>query len=187
MVASTVYGFQEPLEQICVALKTYGYDVWNSHLGTIPVHPWRSNLQNCVDAAKKCDAFVGIIRPFYGSGIIGKRSITHEELITAIHQRKPRWFLAHRDVVFAKQLLRQYMYDKQGKRKRFQFRKTAVMDDLRVIDMYDDAIQTTVNPAARVGHWVQEFFRLEEALRYIDAQFQDIAQIRQIISKKVTP
>ena len=30
MVASTVYGFQDQIEQICSVLQVYGYEVWNS-------------------------------------------------------------------------------------------------------------------------------------------------------------
>jgi len=75
MVASSVYHFEDQLRQICAVLTGFGYDVWNSHIGTIQVHPGRSNQENCVVAAQTCDAFLGIIRPFYGSGVIGGRSI----------------------------------------------------------------------------------------------------------------
>jgi hypothetical protein len=81
MVASTVYHFGDQLRQICAVLSGFGYNVWNSFIGTIPVHPGQSNLQNCVSAALQCDAFLGIIRPFYGSGVVGARSITHEECL----------------------------------------------------------------------------------------------------------
>ncbi len=84
MVASTVYHFEDQLNQICAVLNGFGYEVWNSHIGTIPVHPGSSNLENCVAAARDCDIFLGIIRPFYGSGRIGARSITHEEFREAI-------------------------------------------------------------------------------------------------------
>jgi len=74
MVASTVYHFEDQLRQICAVLTGFGYEVLNSHIGTIQVHPGRSNQENCVAAASECDAFLGIIRPFYGSGVIGPRS-----------------------------------------------------------------------------------------------------------------
>lgn len=38
MVASTIYGFEDQLTQICATLKSYKYDVFNSHIKTIPVH-----------------------------------------------------------------------------------------------------------------------------------------------------
>ena len=65
MVASSVYGFQTDLDQICGVLQGYGYTVWSNHLGTIATHPGRSNLDNCLEAVRQCDVFLGIIRPFY--------------------------------------------------------------------------------------------------------------------------
>ena len=35
MVASTVHGYEDQVERVCVVLDQYGYDVLNSHLGTI--------------------------------------------------------------------------------------------------------------------------------------------------------
>ncbi|MBE9468500.1 MAG: hypothetical protein IMY72_09325 [Bacteroidetes bacterium] len=48
--------------------------------------------------------FLGIIRPFYGTGNIGEKNITFEEIKKAIELKKPYWFLVHRDVVFARLL-----------------------------------------------------------------------------------
>ena len=99
MVASTVYQFEDSLEQICAVLNGFGYEVWNSHIGTIPVDPTLSNLENCVSAVKNCDLFLGIVRSQYGSGVVGDISITHAECREAVRLRIPRWFLAHRDDV----------------------------------------------------------------------------------------
>src|SRR5690349_10224336 len=103
MVASSVYGFETDLDQICGVLDTYGYSVMNSRRGTIPTHPGKTNKDNCLDAVRECDVFLGIIRPFYGSGVVGERSITHEEVRLAIELNKPRWFLVHGHVTFARQ------------------------------------------------------------------------------------
>jgi len=187
MVASTVYHFEDQLNQICGILSGFGYAVWNSFIGTIPVHPGRSNLENCVVAARECDAFLGIVRPFYGSGRIGERSITHEEFLEAVRHRKPRWFLVHRDVTFARQLLKPYIFNPDGTRTSFELKKNPVMDDLRVIDLYHDAIQNSIPPVDRKGHWAQEFYRLPEALIYIDSQFKDARRIRRICTDMVRP
>lgn len=187
MVASTVYHFEDQLRQICAVLSGFGFNVWNSYIGTIPVHPGQSNLQNCVSAASHCDAFLGIIRPFYGSGVVGARSITHEECLEAMRRVKPRWFLAHRDVTFARQLLRPYLYNEDGTRTGFALKKTAVMDDLRVIDLYNDAIQHTVPLADRKGHWVQEFNGMEDVLNHLNSQFKDVARVRKICGEMAKP
>ncbi|MFO7937983.1 MAG: DUF4062 domain-containing protein [Kiritimatiellia bacterium] len=180
MVASTVHHYEDQIRQVCAVLSGFGYDVWNSHIGTIPQHPGFSNLKNCKEAARNCHIFVGFIRPFYGSGIVGARSITHEEFRVARQKGKPRWFMAHRDVTFSRQLLKPYMFKRDGKPTNFKLKKNPVLDDLRVIDLYNDAIQNHIPVARRRGHWVQEFYRIEEVLEYLDNQFKDVRRIRKI-------
>lgn len=104
MVGSTVYGFENELYQVVALLQTLGYEVLNSHVGTIKVNPKLSNLENCLNAVDECDLFLGIIRPYYGTGNIGEKNITFEEIKRAIELKKPYWFLVHRDVVFARKL-----------------------------------------------------------------------------------
>ncbi|HSK73242.1 MAG TPA: DUF4062 domain-containing protein [Pyrinomonadaceae bacterium] len=184
MVASTIYGFEDQLDQICSTLQTYGYRVWNSHFKTIPVHPGKSNTENCLLAVASCDIFFGVIRPQYGSGIIGEISITHQEMLKAIELKKPRWFVVHRDITIARQLLKQYMYDENNQSNPdFTFRSTNVIDDIRVIDLYNDTILNDVPPNERIGHWVDEYFRLGDILKCIETQFADINRIREIIEQ----
>ena len=195
MVASSVYGFETDLDQICGVLQGYGYEVLNSRLGTIPTHPNKSNLENCLDAVRQCDAFLGIVRPFYGSGKIGERSITHEEMRLSIHLNKPRWFLVHGHVTFARSLLKQFREFNQPKPwvpkrlleilgcSRFQFQKTSVMDDLRVIDMYEDVIRNDQPVLQRTGNWAQEFYTLTQALPYLRTVFTDVSRVRQSVEE----
>lgn len=184
MVASTIYGFEDQLDQICSILQGYGYEVWNSHFKTIPVHPGKSNTENCLLAVQTCDVFFGIIRPQYGSGVIGDFSITHQEMLTAIQLKKPRWFIAHRDITIARQLLRQYMFDEKGQpNPDFVYRRNSVMDDVRVIKLYNDTILNDVPPKERIGHWVDEYFRLGDILKCIETQFADINRIRKIVEQ----
>lgn len=187
MVASTVYHFEDQLRQICRTLESLGYEVWNSHIGTMPtIHPGRSNLDNCVAAAQNCDVFLGIIRPFYGSGIIGPRSITHEEFLAAIKLSRPRWFLVDRDVAFARQLLK-HLLAPDGTRPNLKLEKNSFMDDLRVIELYRDALQENIPLEERKGHWVQEFYRMDEALTHIVKQFGDTEKIREICKEMNRP
>ncbi len=102
MVGSTVYGFEDQLSQIVAQLQLLDYDVLNSYNGSIKVNPTLSNLDNCLNAVKECDLFLGIIRPYYGTGNIGEKNITFEEIKLAIKLKKPYWFLVHRDVVFSR-------------------------------------------------------------------------------------
>jgi hypothetical protein len=185
MVASSVYGFEDSLKQICAILQSYGYDVLNSHIGTIATHPAKSNQEICLDAVRQCDAFLGIIRPFYGSGMVGSRSITHDEMRLAVQLLKPRWFLVHSRVTFARQLLRQYLKRKNGlpRKRPLKFRKTSVLDDLRVLEMYEDVVQSDTSIEKRKGHWAHEFYELPQALRYIETQFAETDRVRQIVNE----
>ena len=101
MVSSSVYGFQNELTQICALLKKMGYEVWNSHIGTIKVGSPFSTMGNSIKAAEACDLFLGIIRTNCGTGNINGKNITFEEMKAAVAMKKPYWFLAHHDVVFA--------------------------------------------------------------------------------------
>lgn len=184
MVASTIYGFEDQLNQICAALKGYGYEVLNSHLKTIPVDPNKSNLENCLLAVEACDLFFGIVRSQYGSGVVGAISITHEEMRKAIELKKPRWFVAHRDITVARQLLKQYMFDKDGNANPdFSYKRTNIIDDIRVIDLYNDTILNDVPVEERKGHWVDEYFRLDDILQCVETQFKNTQRIRDIVEQ----
>lgn len=184
MVASTVYGFQDQIEQICATLSGYGYEVWNSHIRTIPLNPGMSNPQNCLLAVQNCDAFFGIIRPRYGAVVEGDISITHQEIRQAIELRKPRWFIAHRDITVARQLFKQYMFDNDGNpNPDFNYRRTDIMDDVRVLDLYNEAIMNELPADERVGHWVDEFYKIGDVLSCLETQFSDVERVREIVNQ----
>lgn len=184
MVASTINGYEDQLEQICATLQGYKYEVWNSHIKTIPVHPGLSNTENCLRAVETCDMFLGIIRTRYGATQGGELSITHQEMLRAIELKRPRWFIAHRDIAIARQLLHQYMFLEDDEiNPAFTYRRTEVMDDIRLIRLYNDTILNDVDPAERVGHWVDEFFRIGDILRVIQTQFEDQDRMREIVEQ----
>jgi len=185
MVSSVVYGVEELLEQIYAVLTKYGYDVWMSHKGTVPVISTRTAFENCLAAVDKCDLFLGLITPHYGSGIAkGEISITHQELLRAIELNKPRWLLAHDQVVFARTLLRSLGHKKASERAGLPFEKNAVFGDLRVIDMYEAAILHEINLLEdRKGNWVQKFVSPDDALLYASAQFYRYQEVEQFLGE----
>lgn len=108
MVSSTVYGIEELLEQVYALLGGFGYEVWMSHKGTVPVYPNKTAFESCLMAVERCDLFLAILTPQYGSGAVdGELGITHQELLRAIQLNKPRWILAHAYVPFARSLFQQ--------------------------------------------------------------------------------
>lgn len=186
MLASTVYGFAENLEAVYATLSEFGYEVWCSYKGTIPAHPGKSNLENCLEAVKNCDLFLGILRPYYGSGVIGATSITHEEVKTAVDENKPRWFLAHRDIDLIRQLLKKlYVENPDGtKNRNFKLDSSPILDDLRVLDTYNYALMNHVPVGERTGHWVQSYFNFSiEGMQFIRFQFRDTDVIRRIVEQ----
>lgn len=68
---------------------------------------------------------------------------------------KTRWFIAHHYVTFAREILKQYMYRGSRMNKGFTFKKTAIMDSHKVIDMYNDAIQHQLNFSDRKANYAQ--------------------------------
>lgn len=174
MVSSCVYGIEELLEQVFAILSGAGFTVWMSYKGTVPVHPGKSNFDNCLAAVDACDLFLGILTTRYGSGRdteAGTPSITHREVMRALEFEKPRWFLAHHDLVFARRLLSDLGHDDGDKRKRLALAHKGVIDDLRVIDMYDAVIQAETKLKDRIGNWAQPFVTKEDANVFVVAQF----------------
>lgn len=183
MVASTVYQNRDLLLQICGILNNYGYHVINSEYGTVYPPLGMNNIDACIAAVGECDIFFGIINPMYSTGI------THLEFQRAIEINKPRRFIAHSFVTFSRKLLAQYMYADAAKNQRnnFEIQTTSVMDSVKVIDMYNDAVQINLAYEERKYHWVQEFFRPDEALRHVDTLFRDIKRVERELANFNNP
>jgi len=180
MVGSTVYGFEDQLSQIVAQLNTLGYDIMNSHYGSIKVNPNLSNLDNCLKAVDECDLFLGIIRPYCGTGNIGEKNITFEEIKEVIRLKKPYWFLVHRDVVYTRLLLKK-MKLKSGDE--VIFSDNRLFDKLS-IEMYEYVIKNHIPVTLRNGNWAQEFYRLDEMMVYINTQFTDKDFINEVMKHK---
>jgi hypothetical protein len=182
MVSSVVYGYEELLDRIYASLSTFGYEVWLSHKGTMPVYPNMTALESCREAVQNCDLFLGIILPHYGTGKEDPKddSIVHEELRIAIQENKPRWILAHDHVVFARSLIEKLQIKKRAAPKpekldrgALSLDKNTVFQDLRIIDMYELAIRRDVIVYRdRKGNWVQKFSSTEEANLFAVSQFR---------------
>lgn len=187
MISSSVYGFEDHTNQICGLFEQLGYKPISSHYKTMPTDPSESNLENCLEAVRNCDAFFGIVRPFYGSGKIDDTSITHEEMKLAIDLKIPRWFVVHRDIRVARVLFKQYMYNSDGSLNiEFKYQPTKLLDDIRLIDMYNDIIQNDIPPEERIGHWAEEYFYVDDINKVIETQFKESSRILEIIEKMRT-
>lgn len=203
MVSSTVYGIEELLDRVYAILTNFGYEVWMSHKGTVPVLPNGTAFENCLYAVRECDLFLGIITTQYGSGKEDKDtlSITHQELLKAIDLNKPRWILAHDHVVFSRTLLRNLGYKSSKDRSELVLAKNMVIDDLRVIDMYEAAIRHDIQLKDRKGNWVQkfvtdddaqlfasaQFYRYQEVERFVEEHLKDAKTVGKQIVKEVNP
>ena len=188
LVSSTVYGIEELLERIYATLTTFGYEVWMSHKGTLPVHSGSTAFDNCLKAVDQCDLFLGIITPSYGSGMDDSGlSIVHQEINRAIELNKLRWLLTHDQVVFARRLLRDLGHNTPEKRKKLKLKPGAnSITDLRVIDMYEDAIRhEEPRMTERYGNWVQKFNSDPDALLFASAQFSRFQEVERFIQENM--
>ncbi|MGD9707302.1 MAG: DUF4062 domain-containing protein [Candidatus Delongbacteria bacterium] len=186
LVSSTVYGIEELLERVYTLLTQFGYEVWMSHKGTVPVFSNKSAFENCIEAVEKCDLFLGVITPSYGSGRGegDELSITHKELKEAIRLNKPRWLLSHDHVVFARSFLKVLGFDSKKKRDELNLAKNNVFSDLKIIDMYEDAtMESEKNVSERKGNWVQKFQSDDDALLFTSAQFSRFQEVEEFIKE----
>ncbi len=188
MVSSTVYEIEELLDRIYTLLTAFGYEVWMSHKGTMPVFSNQSAFENCIRAVEKCDLFLCLITPYYGSGIDGDGlSITHQELKKAIELKKPRWLLAHDYVVFSRKFLNDLDFKGQKGRGKLNLkRKASSLSDLRLIDMYEDAILSQHPLRDRQGNWVQKFQTNEDAFLFATAQFSRYQEVEAFIEENLS-
>lgn len=186
MLASTVYGFEDQLSKIIHDVAERDFNVLSSFQGSIKVNPKLSNLDNCVQAVDEANWFLGIIRPYYGTGNINKKNITFEEIKRAIQLNKPRWFYIHRDVIFAAKILGSIQVNNtEGS-------KTKTSNELlpnhhidkEAIDLYNFVIKNDEKQLElRNGNWAQEFFVFTEALIYIRSQFLDFNFVENLLNK----
>lgn len=187
MVSSTVYGIEELLEQIFGILNGAGFTVWMSHKGTVPVDPAKSNFENCLDAVENCDLFLGILTTRYGTGKddeTGGLSITHREVRKALQRNIPRWFLAHHDLIFARSLIRDLGYKTADQRAKLKLTGGKLIDDLRVIDVYEEVIQAEKKLRDRRGNWAQPFATPPDANIFVVAQFLRYAEAIDIVKRQ---
>lgn len=177
------------LDDIYTLLDTYGYDVLMSHKGTIPVDSHKSNLENCLEAVRKSDVFVGIIRPLRGSGVmVGGKTITEYEFEEAYKLDIPRFVLVDSDVVFARRFL-DFM---DIKLEDIPFKKLKQKDDQEFlvknevlhstsIEMYEMALRKNMPLDKRVGNWVQSYHNFDDIRMHLESQFQYVSWIKKLM------
>lgn len=187
-VSSTVYGVEELLDRIYSQLNNFGYEVWMSHKGTLPVDSNLTAFQNCLRGVENCDLFLALITPRYGSGIDTTNpdslSITHQEIKKAIELNKKRWILTHDYVVFARQLINDLGYKTIEERKKLTLRKGAFsITDLKIIDMYEDATREEEKLDDRIGNWVQKYRSDSDSILFITAQFSRFQEAEAFIEE----
>ena len=72
-------------------------------------------------------------------------------------------------------------------RNNFEIQPASVMDSVKVVDMYNDAVQINLAYEERKYHWVQEFFRPDEALRHVETLFRDIKRVERELANINNP
>lgn len=196
-VSSTVYDFETDLRRIFATLDGFGYDVYMSKEGTIPLDSRLSNLVNCVNGVEECDVFLGIVRPCIGSGVLEKdgRSITAQEFDKAIELNMPRFILADYRVEFAHKFLKfmnmnldniplniENIIEINGEKVKKVKPNNLVHGEC--VEIYRLAIQDAKEPVNRTGNWAQPYKDGEDIQRFIESQFKDVERIKDLINGK---
>lgn len=195
-VSSTVYDFETDLRRIFATLDGFGYDVYMSKEGTIPLDSRLSNLVNCVNGVEDCDIFLGIVRPRIGSGVLEKngRSITAQEFDKAIEIGMPRFILADYRIEFAHKFLNLMNLNIDSiPLNREKIEKQENGEDVKIllpnnvvhgecVEIYRLAIQDQIKPANRIGNWAQPYKDSEDIQRFIESQFKDVERIKNLIN-----
>lgn len=181
-VSSTVYNFEDILENVYALLDGYGYDVYLSKKGTIPLDSKLSNVANCEMGVEDCDVFVGFIRPYYGSGVLEDGvSITEKEFIKAFELNVPRFILSDQRVSFTRRLLN-WLQLKPSDIPNVKGGKHNMVIDGRCVALYNRAILDDVHPvSSRVGNWVQDYYDWDDIRIHLEAQFKDVERIKRLI------
>ena len=184
MISSTVYGFEGTIRQMDAVLRGFGYEVLNNEVGSIMPRPGQTVPEACLEAVDDCDYFIGVIRGHYGtaqqgqSGLEdGEVSVTHLEQRRATVLDKPRSFFVERKVDFRTTgaqtrpgpLQPNPATDANGDPiwdlplaagEQNPFRRNAMISDLRVIAMLEEAQRGSGGDwAARTNNWCQRFDR----------------------------
>ena len=100
--------------------------------------------------------------------------------------------LAHEQVINARRLLMDLGYADATARKALTLRKGAVIiDDMRLIDMYEKATREERPLEERTDNWVQQYRMPPEALQFAEEQFSRVEENRGYVeewrAKKVAP
>lgn len=187
MVSSTVYGIEELLDRVYTLLTAAGYEVWMSHKGSLPVFSDKSAFENCLEGVRQCQIFLGIIGTRYGTGVNKNDpeslSIVHQELRLAIQLKKARWLLAHENILTARTLFSKLGHAGIEGRKSLNLKPSDVLEDKRLIDMYEEATFDKLPLAERKGNWVQKFYDENDAGSYLIYQFHRYQEVEAYIQE----
>jgi len=92
--------------------------------------------------------------------------------------------LGGKDEATRRDLLAKLGFADRDSLKKLRQRESAVLDDLRVIDMYEAAIRHDLKVyRERTGNWVQKFSATEEANLFVAAQFSRYTDVEQFLDE----
>lgn len=188
MISTTVYYFEDQIDQIDALFKSLGYETIVSKNGSVFADPRYGNFPDCLHAVEECDVFFGIIRPNCGSGQVGNYCITFEEFKKAREMNKPSWYVVDYRVNYAKELLRlltpksNLPVDIASYKvlDLFESKNKKEFDPL-CLAMLDYVDQKDIEYWERKNHWRQEFHRLTDITNYICNQFGDQQRIEDVL------
>ena len=87
--------------------------------------------------------------------------------------------------MFAWSFLKNLGHKTKADRQKLQaaFKRTPILDDLRVLDLYEEAIIDGMPLPARDGNWVQKFRSTEDGSLFVGSQFFRYQEVEQFIQE----
>lgn len=207
MISSTVYNFEDQIDQIDTFFQSLEYETIVSKNGSVFADPRYGNFTDCLHAVGECDVFFGIIRPNCGSGQVGDYCVTFEEFKKARELNKPSWFVVDYRVLYAKELFRilKYKNPNEGKGKLYAklcsfITHSSNKHDTRVLDLFESKNLKEFDPLcldmldfvdkkdikdywSRTNHWRQEYHRLTDITDYIRKQLGNQQKVLDVINE----
>jgi hypothetical protein len=87
-------------------------------------------------------------------------------------------------LIFARSLIRDLGYKTAGQRAKLKLTGGKLIDDLRVIDVYEEVIQAEKKLRDRRGNWAQPFATPPDANIFVVAQFLRYAEAIDIVNRQ---
>lgn len=212
MISSSNLDFEDQLDELCGYLSSMGYNVVCSYEGTLKADPRFGNFENCYKAIEECDLFLGIVRPYTGSGNDNGYSVTFREFMHARECHKPSWYIVDKRVDWTREFCKSLSLRRNPKSKsnvlkwilKYYHIRTSLLEKKlpKVLDLFESnsnrrfneecfEMEDFVNQRGKyktadgliTNNWMQYCVNLQQMKTWIETNFKDYKMIEDNIKE----